>query len=465
MWPLYLRVDDINGNESNRFENSILCGAIYGRTRPNDLLIDNLLTRLEDRPIVIASAGKVWHISAKIYRGVADMAAQQALFGIPRWNSDYGCSKCLLRGIRVDGSQVWFNQDGTQAQMRSPESYLSDGDLQINGIQRVTAAMRVMPPSIFSSDALHVCSEGITKDRLQGRAVQRMKKCLLATSTHTYANAIILAIEDLPNCSGSEIDEVAFVAFPVLAAVSAIPSPVAAASLIGYWLSLRMIAKTTRLTTDVIEIAQRIAGITKALWISMAPGIFTMKCHWFFDHGMRAELDRFPMHTFVNDDMYIPTNSFVEEVINEHQCFLKLQYGDIPLSRLVIRGKVYASRTYWKRPRSSRQDVVELKGVSSDDDTSFGSILLFLYNRNSNSVKVVLEEFVVSDPFVDLGNQVNHVPHPCRRLALQLMRMVVEHNHFFKKIDAQSIRVRSAADILGPSCLLDYGTASYVSVV
>lgn len=99
--------------------------------------------------------------------------------------------------------------------------------------------MRVMPPSIFSSDALHVCSEGITKDRLQGSelsmhrtqstdcftdiftagskfpglrvntgAVQRMKKCLLATSTHTYANAIILAIEDLPNCSGSEIDEV-----------------------------------------------------------------------------------------------------------------------------------------------------------------------------------------------------------------------------------------------------------------
>lgn len=45
MWPLYLRVDDLGWKEANKYENSILCGAIYGRTKPNDILIENLLSR------------------------------------------------------------------------------------------------------------------------------------------------------------------------------------------------------------------------------------------------------------------------------------------------------------------------------------------------------------------------------------------------------------------------------------
>lgn len=105
------------------------------------------------------------------------------------------------------------------------------------------------------------------------------------------------------------------------------------------------------------------------------------------------------------------------------------------------------------------------KGSEKGDATAFVSVLLFLYNRNENNIEVVLEEFGVTDPFEDLGNQVNHYPHPCRRLALELMRLIGAHTYFFKKVTGHVTRVRSASDIIGPCCVIEYGNDRYVSIL
>ncbi|WKY05870.1 hypothetical protein Q1695_006239 [Nippostrongylus brasiliensis] len=119
-----------------------------------------------------------------------------------------------------------------------------------------------------------------------------MKQSLQRTKSHTYSNAIILSLDDLPMCKASELDEIAFVVFPLVAAIEALPDQIATASLIGYWLCLRMMASTWELSVDRIGVA-RVASLTKELWMALAPKIFTMKCHWFFDHAMQEELEQY----------------------------------------------------------------------------------------------------------------------------------------------------------------------------
>ncbi|WKY05868.1 hypothetical protein Q1695_006239 [Nippostrongylus brasiliensis] len=262
----------------------------------------------QEHPVAILFEGKTWSVSVSLYLGVADMAAQNALFGTHRWTSDFGCSKCLLQGTWHENQRLWIAEQRADLVLRTPEFYLNDGRLQANGVPAVTTAMNVLPPSAFSSDALHVCSEGLTRERLRdlftrdskfnelrinnNNTIGLMKQSLQRTKSHTYSNAIILSLDDLPMCKASELDEIAFVVFPLVAAIEALPDQIATASLIGYWLCLRMMASTWELSVDRIGVA-RVASLTKELWMALAPKIFTMKCHWFFDHAMQEELEQY----------------------------------------------------------------------------------------------------------------------------------------------------------------------------
>ncbi|VDK51447.1 unnamed protein product [Cylicostephanus goldi] len=165
--------------------------------------------------------------------------------------------------------------------------------------------MKLMPPCDFLGGALHICSEGITRNRLRdlfnpssiypGLKVDREKlenirQCLFGVTNYTYSSSLILSLEDIPTCKAAEIDELAFVAFPLAAAVDSITCPVSAAGLLGYWLTIRVISKKRDLTTTVIEMIQHVAQQTRDVWLLTAEKVFTMKCHWFFDHAMDIEL-------------------------------------------------------------------------------------------------------------------------------------------------------------------------------
>ncbi|VDL65559.1 unnamed protein product [Nippostrongylus brasiliensis] len=98
IWPLYLRIDDLQTRQANDFMNTILRGSIFCNSK-----LQMELRSLGENPIVIE-----YEVSVKLFRGVADMAAQNDLFGIPRWTSDYGCSKCLIPGTRLENQHVWI---------------------------------------------------------------------------------------------------------------------------------------------------------------------------------------------------------------------------------------------------------------------------------------------------------------------------------------------------------------------
>ncbi|KAL6723671.1 hypothetical protein Aduo_018650 [Ancylostoma duodenale] len=204
------------------------------------------------------------------------MAAQQVIFGVPRWNSSYGCSKCYIKGMRIGNQRVWIASSDADTVLRSRESYAADGEVGQYGIPKVTAVMRLLAPCDFLGDALHICSEGLTKDRMKDLFstsskfpdlrisrddTEKIKRSLLGLTSHTYSNSLVLSIDDLPTCTASEVDELANVLFPLTAAVDVIPSPIAAE-------------------------AKTVAQLTREIWIIVAPEVYTMKCHWFFDHGM-----------------------------------------------------------------------------------------------------------------------------------------------------------------------------------
>ncbi|VDP02421.1 unnamed protein product [Heligmosomoides polygyrus] len=204
----------------------------------------------------------------EVHHQIHHDSAQQALFGIPRWNSEFGCSKCFMRGKRLGAAQVWFDEEQAEVQLRSPESYLKDGEAGANGVPRVTAAMKVMAPCIFTSDALHMCSEGITTDRLQVRVNQ----------------------------------------------------------------------STTNSSMEVIKKYLSLKNIRSLLFKRSTQGAENLRT--LLDLVDNRHINRIPSHIFVNEDMYIPKNSSIDELMDEHRSFLRLQEGDVPLQVTVMCPKV-----------------------------------------------------------------------------------------------------------------------------
>ncbi|KAL6723783.1 hypothetical protein Aduo_018752 [Ancylostoma duodenale] len=103
IWPFHLCTDCLPQNEAHNYYNSILTGTIQSRMKLTEKVLETLFSRLESKLHV---GGTSWLVEVKLYKGVADMAAQHVLFGVPRWNAEYGCSKCYINGTRIQNSRV-----------------------------------------------------------------------------------------------------------------------------------------------------------------------------------------------------------------------------------------------------------------------------------------------------------------------------------------------------------------------
>ncbi|VDK46065.1 unnamed protein product [Cylicostephanus goldi] len=165
IWPLYLRVENISQPDADKFTNSILCGVLYTQSKPTQKMLETLFGRLESElrslhedPLQIEVNDVLWPVHVSLYRGMADMGAQRALFRLPRWESPHGCSKCLIGGERIGNRRVWVCGD-EEISLRHPECFIRE--------QGFTPVMRLITPEKSVSDALHIASEDLTEDRLQ----------------------------------------------------------------------------------------------------------------------------------------------------------------------------------------------------------------------------------------------------------------------------------------------------------
>ncbi|CAJ0597119.1 unnamed protein product, partial [Cylicocyclus nassatus] len=98
VWPIYLRVDNLPKAVADNYYNSILCGVYFSFSKPSSKMLEALFSRLESEirslriePLMIEVDGVNWVLNVEIQRGIADMGAQKALFGLPHWESPQGC--------------------------------------------------------------------------------------------------------------------------------------------------------------------------------------------------------------------------------------------------------------------------------------------------------------------------------------------------------------------------------------
>ncbi|RCN23632.1 hypothetical protein ANCCAN_30681, partial [Ancylostoma caninum] len=236
----------------------------------------------------------------------------------------------------------------------------------------------------------------------------------------------------------SPLAMLAFAIFPLVTAVDIISSPFAAAALLGYWLCLEMISKSSTLTIikkkghEVQPVISVVFDHSMDAEITTFGSLYQWTSSHFESHHRRLQINinqtttnsanliiekylpskkvraffneecanasrpllslaekfenkhlkRFPVGILINDYIYIPKRSRVCAAdLCEPEKTRVLRSGEEPYSRLVIRNKIYSSGKYWSRNTRSRQDLVYLNGIDGSEEIEvFASVVLFLYN-------------------------------------------------------------------------------------
>ncbi|VDK52535.1 unnamed protein product [Cylicostephanus goldi] len=179
-----------------------------------------------------------------------------------------------------------------------------------------------------------------------------------------------------------------------------------------------------------------------------------------------AQFDRLPMGIPIDDSVYIPAKSRVplEVLQDEHKRWL-MQESEDAYSRVVINGKPYSSKEYWRQSLHSRQDTVFIKGNEDGREMkAFASIVLFVYDRATKSLRVLLEEYEFSDPFQHLYEVIQHAEHPLQTVGIELMNTVREHNLFFYELKQSLTRIRPASFIQRSCTYMEYAGRKYASI-
>ncbi|CAJ0600347.1 unnamed protein product [Cylicocyclus nassatus] len=318
LWPLYIRVDDFPQKIGNNYSNIVLAGILRTTKTPTEILWEGLWNHLvAELSILNANEflrvrdrnGDMWTVSLRLVHGVVDYQGLKDIFGIPCWNSYYGCHKCLYRGNRQAGTRAlnWYCANPQDCLKRTSENILRDAERRANGLNRGrTSAMTLFTPAMCCADALHVISEGVTQDRLRDllsrsskldgmrlarETIAELRGVLAGVRNYTYSPKFILGFEDLPSMTGAEVEMLANIIFPLVGAAALCPSPLCTASLVGYWYCIKELQAVEDLTTVNIEFVQTAMCLVKQLWHEMSDSMFTLKAHNLFDHCVLEEVE------------------------------------------------------------------------------------------------------------------------------------------------------------------------------
>lgn len=129
-------------------------------------------------------------------------------------------------------------------------------------------------------------------------------------------------------------------------------------------------------------------------------------------------------------------------------------------SRLCHDSTMYASKYYWKRRKDTIQHCVWF-----DDEGChwFGDIVVFWYNEATLEAYALLEQFLVSYPFNDLGQLLRSNCHPAKDCAMQALSLIRNCNSFFKEIAGRRFTIVNAYKIRGHAGVVSYRSRSFVT--
>ncbi|EGT57427.1 hypothetical protein CAEBREN_10631 [Caenorhabditis brenneri] len=168
-WPLYVAANDLSDRKSAfseyRPEVVMLSSLIQtSKTMENkdfNSAFERLRLEIEEtqrNPINITINGVNHKIRLEIYRTVLDMDASRKIHGLPVWQAYSGCSRCTIKGKRIEtrkGSKLVWVPEGIiyeYSSSRLPEKLKSTC---------------LPPPWEEGFDSLHLINEGTSRDVLK----------------------------------------------------------------------------------------------------------------------------------------------------------------------------------------------------------------------------------------------------------------------------------------------------------
>ncbi|RCN26011.1 hypothetical protein ANCCAN_28270 [Ancylostoma caninum] len=180
---------------------------------------------------------------------------------------------------------------------------------------------------------------------------------------------------------------------------------------------------------------------------------------------IRGEEGRFPVELDLGDSWAVPENSKVDysDLAGEHQTTLSIFRTRFKFcSRVTHKNKPYSSHIYWTRGMKTKQDCVALICGEAEEEV-FGKVVVFAYERRSKDCYVLLEEYIVEDPFEGLASALQSQGAPIMERALNALYLVRTANSYFKKVTGQHLAIRRAKDIVSSAVLLSFSGTTYVS--
>ncbi|KAL6727424.1 hypothetical protein Aduo_009301 [Ancylostoma duodenale] len=175
--------------------------------------------------------------------------------------------------------------------------------------------------------------------------------------------------------------------------------------------------------------------------------------------------NRFRCKERIGPSCYVPVSSGLkfEDLSAVHQqALIQFNLQHLRLSsRLVLRGKVYCSRMYWKRAKDTAQDVIF--GGENRGFPVYGSIIVFAYDCLSGTCFALFEKFVLNDPFENLVGSLLCNEHSARTTAMYAVNAVRRVNKFFFLIAAKNVSYINACEIVSPAICVPTGTTNYCS--
>ncbi|VDO89782.1 unnamed protein product [Heligmosomoides polygyrus] len=229
--------------EKNKYENNILVGLLISRKPLSQHLLKELFYRMKaalrelgEHPVLVHDKnGQEWKLRPPLSNAVTDFAAQQTLFGCPKWSSEQGCHLCTMKGERIGRLMIWFNRFPDTTERRTRESILVDSSANRNGLAGPTQMVELLTMDRCRPDSLHVLDEGITCDlfrelfttkghtpaafRISKENVVTLCTSLEKLQSFTYASKIMMNI-----------------VFFLIEAGGLCPNPVASVAVLSYWI-------------------------------------------------------------------------------------------------------------------------------------------------------------------------------------------------------------------------------------
>ncbi|KAL6738581.1 hypothetical protein Aduo_012116 [Ancylostoma duodenale] len=142
-WPICLRMEGLTVREKNKPENIILAGVMFTSKNPNERLLDRLFSRLAQELVDLKVSGVTvkddngleWTCYPTLRNAVMDFAALKDLYGLPRWQSSFGCHLCTTPGEKIGRRMCWYVSSQRAADRRTSETIIRDAEASQNGLE------------------------------------------------------------------------------------------------------------------------------------------------------------------------------------------------------------------------------------------------------------------------------------------------------------------------------------------